>query len=60
MIRNEVEIIVGEHPAEPDKLRKIRVGLQEELGEQKIDVVYECRGALSPFGRLAANEGALL
>lgn len=40
--------------------RRIRVGLNEKLGEQKIDIVIAKEGQDNPFVRIALNEGVLL
>ena len=40
--------------------RRIRVGLHEKLGEQKIDIVIVKKGQDSPFVRIALNEGVPL
>ena len=39
--------------------RKIRLGLYDELGEQKIDIVI-AKDKRKPFIRIALNEGVLL
>ncbi len=39
---------------------RIKSRLKERLGDQKIDVVYEQRAQMTPFGELAKMDGALL
>lgn len=51
-------LIIGDAERDYDKLRGIRIELSNKLGEQKIDVVYEQRGVISPFGKLALMDGA--
>ena len=51
-------LIIGDAERDYDKLRGIRIELNNRLGEQKIDVVYEQRAVMSPFGKLALMDGA--
>ncbi|MBI5473383.1 MAG: nucleotidyltransferase domain-containing protein [Ignavibacteriae bacterium] len=53
-------LIVGDTDEEFWTVVHIKSRLKERLGDQKIDIVYERREAMTPFGELAKMDGALL
>lgn len=50
-------LIMSGSPVSLRLLRAIRIELKDRLGDQKIDLVAEERGRLSPFGMIVTTEG---
>jgi predicted nucleotidyltransferase len=46
-------LVIGDGPFSMDNILKARMELIRRLGEQKIDLLYEKKGELSTFGRVA-------
>lgn len=53
-------LIIGQAERNPKAMSRIRIELEEKLGEQKIDLVYQPKNQMTPFGQLAVMEGILL
>jgi predicted nucleotidyltransferase len=53
-------LIISDHDVTLRMRRKIYLELEDELGEQKIDIVAANRTRLVPFARLAMLEGIKL
>ena len=53
-------LIISDHAVTLRMRRKIYLELEDELGEQKIDIVAANREKLVPFARLAMLEGIKL
>ncbi len=46
-------LIIGTQEYDLGIIMKIKSDIKEQLGDQKIDVVYERPGTMTPFGELA-------
>ena len=53
-------LIVGETKIDLGVIVKIQVNLDEIIGEQKIDILYQQKDNLTPFAQIAKMEGILL
>jgi predicted nucleotidyltransferase len=53
-------LIIGDDYKNLRDIRKIKILLKEKLGEQKIDLMYQKKGELTPFTRLVKLGGVLL
>ncbi|MBI3194475.1 MAG: nucleotidyltransferase domain-containing protein [Ignavibacteriae bacterium] len=53
-------LIIGDGEIERKIIGYIRFDLWEQIGEQKIDLLYQQQGQLTPFAELAKMKGVLL
>lgn len=53
-------LIIGTEEKDAKIMSRIRLELEEKLGEQKIDLVYQQKDNMTSFGKLAMMEGILL
>ena len=53
-------LIVGKTQLDLGAIAHIRIDIEDTIGEQRIDILYQKKGSLTPFARLAKMEGVLL
>jgi predicted nucleotidyltransferase len=53
-------LVIGEDRKSLSDLRTIRILLKEQLGDQRIDLLYQQKNQLTPFAELAKMEGIAL